>query len=37
VAGRQVLHAACRVLDLDGNIFVVEWIAEGRVTKLKKI
>jgi hypothetical protein len=28
-------HAAC--WDLEGNIYVVEWIAEGRVTKLKKL
>jgi len=28
-------HAAC--WDLQGNIYVVEWIAEGRVTKLRKV
>ncbi len=28
-------HAAC--WDLEGNIYVVEWIAVGRVTKLKKM
>lgn len=28
-------HAAC--WDLEGNIYVVEWIAEGRVTKLKRV
>ena len=28
-------HAAC--WDLEGNIYVVEWIAEGRITKLKKM
>ena len=37
VAGRQVHHAARRLLVQSGNIYVVEWIAEGRVTKLKKI
>lgn len=28
-------HAAC--WDADGNVYVVEWIAEGRVTKLRKV
>lgn len=28
-------HAAC--WDSDGNIYVVEWIAEGRVTKLRRV
>lgn len=28
-------HAAC--WDLEENIYVVEWIAEGRVTKLRKV
>jgi hypothetical protein len=28
-------HAAC--WDLEANLYVVEWIAEGRVTKLKKL
>jgi hypothetical protein len=35
-AGRFVHpHDAC--FDRDGNIFVVEWVATGRVTKLKKV
>lgn len=28
-------HDAC--FDADGNIFVVEWVAEGRVTKLRRL
>jgi len=28
-------HDAC--FDRDGNIFVVEWVATGRVTKLVKV
>ena len=35
-AGRFILpHDAC--FDKDGNIFVVEWVATGRVTFLKKV
>jgi hypothetical protein len=36
VAGKFVHpHDAC--FDKDGNIFVVEWVATGRVTLLKKV
>ena len=28
-------HDAC--YDKDGNIFVVEWVPTGRVTKLRKV
>jgi hypothetical protein len=28
-------HGAC--FDHDGNIFVVEWVEVGRVTKLRKV
>jgi len=28
-------HAAC--WDREGNIYVVEWIADGRVTKLRRV
>jgi len=28
-------HGAC--FDRDGNIFVVEWVEVGRVTKLRKV
>jgi hypothetical protein len=28
-------HSAC--FDHEGNIFVVEWVEVGRVTKLKKV
>ncbi len=28
-------HAAC--VDRDGNIYVVEWISDGRVTKLRRV
>src|SRR5690242_7032820 len=36
VPGRFVCpHGAC--FDHDGNIFVVEWVEQGRVTKLKKV
>jgi len=28
-------HAAC--VDSDGNIYVVEWISDGRVTKLRRV
>ena len=28
-------HDAC--FDKDGNIFVVEWVDAGRITKLKKV
>ena len=28
-------HDAC--FDRDGNIFVVEWVSTGRVTKLRKV
>ena len=28
-------HDAC--FDKDGNIFVVEWVSVGRVTKLRKV
>jgi hypothetical protein len=28
-------HDAC--FDKDGNIFVVEWVEAGRVTKLRKV
>jgi len=36
VAGRFVCpHGAC--FDHAGNIFVVEWVESGRVTKLRKV
>ncbi len=36
VAGKFVSpHAAC--FDHTGNIYVVEWISDGRVTRLKRI
>jgi hypothetical protein len=28
-------HDAC--FDADGNIFVAEWVATGRVTKLRRV
>jgi hypothetical protein len=35
-AGRFICpHSAC--FDKDGNIFVVEWVEAGRVTKLKRV
>jgi hypothetical protein len=36
VAGRFISpHAAC--VDADGNIYVVEWISDGRVTRLRRV
>jgi hypothetical protein len=36
VAGKFV-HPHDAAFDKDGNIFVVEWVATGRVTLLKKV
>ena len=36
IPGRFICpHGAC--FDHDGNIFVVEWVEVGRVTKLRKV
>ena len=37
VAKRPVHPSARRLLRQDGNIFVVEWVPTGRVTKLRKV
>ena len=35
--GGKFIHPHDACFDAEGNIFVAEWVATGRVTKLKKV